>query len=325
MVFLGAAVPAMARNMEYECVDVAAIVKGAWYRRMKPVAGIRAARWVPSMVACALLIGGCLFDTWDSPKSIRVGVLPGESPERLTERYAPLLKYLSETTDLPHELVIPRDYAHLLELMHNKDVDLGYFGGLTFLKAHSKGYVIPLVMSDKDMRFATYFLARADNPAMTIPEYRGKRLAFGSKLSTSGHLMPRHFLKGMNIDPEKFFGEVEFSGTHDRTAFWVRDGKAELGAANAVIVDAMFRDGALDPSEVKIVWRTPPYADYVWALRTQIDPKIRDKIRDAFLKLSLVDNNGTEILGSIDAGGFLPARLDDFAELRKIAEDLGLF
>ena len=30
-------------------------------------------------------------------------------------------------------------------------------------------------------------------------------------------------------------------------------------------------DGRLDPASVRILWETPPYADYVWAIRSEID------------------------------------------------------
>jgi ABC-type phosphate/phosphonate transport system substrate-binding protein len=36
--------------------------------------------------------------------------------------------------------------------------------------------------------------------------------------------MPRYFLKEMDIIPEVFFSDTRYSGKHDLTAYWVRDG-----------------------------------------------------------------------------------------------------
>ena len=157
-----------------------------------------------------------------------------------------------------------------------------------------------------------------------VGDFKGRRFAFGSKLSTSGHLMPRHFLADMKIEPEAFFGEVRYSGAHDRTAIWVRDGEVDLGAANASIVDRMYAEGRLDAAEVRIVWTTPAYPDYVWAARQGLGPEVREKLIAAFLRLSPADADQARILRGVDAGGFLPARRSDFDELRQIARALGM-
>ena len=46
---------------------------------------------------------------------------------------------------------------------------------------------------------------------------KGKQVSFGSQSSTSGHLMPRSFLLAANINPEKDFRRIAYSGAHDAT------------------------------------------------------------------------------------------------------------
>lgn len=276
--------------------------------------------------AAAVLFVALLFwPKWEeTPDVIRVGVLPDQSPEALARRYDPLLAYLSAETDLPFELVVPEDYGAILDLFHTGAIDLAYFGGLTFLKARERDGAHAIAMRDVDARFRSYFLARPDSAGNSLADFRGATFAFGSGLSTSGHLMPRHFMARENVDPETWFAKVVYSGAHDRTAYMVRDGEADLGVANAEIVDAMFRDGRLRRSEVRVAWQTSPYVDYVWALRAGIDGDLEHKLTMAFLRLSPYDADDADILQGQGAGSFLPMPAGDLEALREIAASLDL-
>lgn len=255
---------------------------------------------------------------------LRIGILPDQSEENLRARYAPLLVHLKDETGIPVELVVPKSYKSLLRLFSEKKIDLAYFGGFTFLKASHADGALPVVMRDVDTRFRSYFLVRADDTARNMRDKHGARLSFGSRLSTSGHLMPRHYLKQNNIEPEHFFAKVEYSGAHDKTAYRVRDGETDLGAVNAIIADQMFRDGRLKRSQVRVLWETPPYPDYVWAIRGTIAEELRTRVRDAFLSLSADNPVHVEIMKKIGARTFLPVRADDFEQLREVAEGLEL-
>lgn len=254
---------------------------------------------------------------------INVGVLPDESPEQLRARFDPLLKYLSAETGLEFRLLDIPDYDDLVEQFVEKRVHLAYFGGYTFVRTSMLCTTVPLVMREIDTRFTSYFLAPGDSTARRLEDFRDKVFSFGNRLSTSGHLMPRHFMMhSRDIVPEEFFAEVRFSGAHDRTAYMVRDGKADLGVANAEIVQTMLKDGRLSDGDLRIIWETPPYANYVWAVRESVPQEMQTRIRDAFLALDVNDAADRSILQGLGARVFLPAGLEDFAALQQLVESM---
>ena len=255
------------------------------------------------------------------PTILRVGVLPDESPERLRQRYEPLLDHLSENLNIACELVIPSSYAELLSLFTERRIDLAYFGGFTYIKARQQAGAVPLVMRKIDIRFTSYFLVPAESTADSLQDLHNGTISFGSKLSTSGHLMPRFFLEQKNIVPESFFSKVEFSGAHDKTAYQVRDGKVDVGAANAATIRSMLTDGRLGKDDIRILWETPPYADYVWAIRPEFDEASRTGLRDAFLQLTPEIDRHAAILVGINAKGLIPANSDYFKDLEQIATE----
>lgn len=283
------------------------------------------------MASVALLIIAALIFTnsEDRPETgnvestgiLRIGVLPDQDPEALKKRFKPVLDYLSEKLQLTCELIVPESYPDLLELFHEQKVDLAYFGGYSYVKARQRDGAIPLVMRRIDTRFTSLFIVQASNPAQTLESLENKSIAFGSSLSTSGHLMPRHFLRQKNITPESFFSSVQYSGAHDKTAYWVRDGEVDVGVANATTIRSMLENGLIKPNEIRVLWETPPYADYVWAIRPQFAESFNKDIRDAFLQLSATNADHSKILKNLNAIGYLPADPGDFLPLANIAQE----
>jgi phosphonate transport system substrate-binding protein len=259
-----------------------------------------------------------------SIETLRIGVLPDESEKALLERYTPLFEHLSQETGHPYEIVIPNNYEEMLRAFGEGQIDLAYFGGVTFVMADSEYDAVPLVMRDVDTRFTSDLVVTGEDPR-TLEELQGKRFSFGSRLSTSGHLMPRHFLQvARGITPEKYFRSIQYSGKHDRTALLVRDGEVDAGVVNSEIIRKMFSDGRLQPGDIRIIWTTPPYADYVWAAHPQVHPMDREKIQQAFLQLSVENPQHEAILSNLGAGGFYPASNRDSSILKQVMDSLGM-
>lgn len=268
-----------------------------------------------------ILMSSCAKEDEHTLSSLRIGILPDQNAEELYKQYNPLFHYLSNEINVPFELTIPHSYDELLQLVVDKRVDLVFLGGVTFLKAHHKMGVVPLVMRDIDARFTSYFIVNANSAIKTLDGLKGKTLSFGSKLSTSGHFMPRYFLgKQGVVNPESYFSRVDYSDAHDETITKVINNKVDVGAVNSIIVDQMLLDGRLQKGQVRIIYRTPTYVDYVWALNPDVENQTKIHIRDAFMKLSLDDSRHKKILGKVGAHAFYPAGMKDFSLLKSIMQ-----
>lgn len=258
-----------------------------------------------------------------SPNLIRVGVLPDQQQSKLRSKYDPLMDYLSEEIGVRFELKIPNDYSEMVNLFADKKIEMGYLGGFTYVHASNSKSVVPLVLRDVDVRFTSSFLVKTESTVKNITDLKGKTFAFGARLSTSGHIMPRYFLKDMKIIPEDFFSSVKYSGRHDTTAYWVRDGIIDIGVANSIIIDQLFAQETLSPKDVRVLWETPHYADYVWAASSTLTPSLLTKIRNAFLNLSASNQEHSNILKKLGAGHFLPANSKDFSRIAEVARETG--
>jgi phosphonate transport system substrate-binding protein len=252
-----------------------------------------------------------------TPQTLRFGVLPDSSPKMIKRRFYPLLRYLEHETGLRIELTIPKNYRDLVHQFQAKKIDMAFFGGYTFVMTQNETKAVPLVLRDIDLKFSTVFLTRPDNLKRTIEDFEGTRLSFGDPLSTSGHIMPRAFLQERNIYPEKFFSEIRYSGGHDTTVYWVRDGLVDIGAVNSDIMRNMIKDGRLSENDVRILWETPTFTNYVFAIQPDFNQKLRTRLLDSFLALTPRVPTHKQILSSLGASSFLPASNEDFKILHQ--------
>ena len=279
------------------------------------------------LVFLLLGCGACELQGKSQKKEISVlhiGVLPELSKQKLLVRYQSLFHYLADETGIPYEFVSSGSYADFLDHFHNGRIDLAYFGGVTLVEAYKRDNAIPLVMRDIDSEFTSYFLVATGSPAQTLKDLKGATFSFGSRISTSGHLMPRYFMKESGIHPEQFFKDIQYSGKHDQTALWVQEGKVEAGVANSRIIKTLFENGILKEKQTRILWETPPYSDYVWAVHPNMGDALQNKIRDAFLKLDPENPKHRDIMKSLNAGSFLPAHISEFSDLIAIQKDMSI-
>lgn len=256
----------------------------------------------------------------------RVTAIPDESPTELARKAAPLMKYLSEKLDMKVEFTPVTDYAASVEALANKQVDMAWFGGFTFVQAkvRSNGEVIPLIQRAEDENFKSVFIT--NNPDIkSLNDLKGKSVSFGSASSTSGHLMPRSFLNTVaNIDPDKDFKRVSFSGAHDATIAAVAAGKVDAGALNISVWNKFVADKKVDPAKVRVIYTTPAYYDYNWTVHSGVSAENRKKIVDAFLALDPSTAQGKEILELQRASKFVPTKAENYAGIESAARAAGL-
>jgi phosphonate transport system substrate-binding protein len=257
---------------------------------------------------------------------LKVSAIPDEAPTELQRKFKPLGEYLEKETGVKVEFTPVTDYAAVVESLATRKLDMAWLGGFTFVQAklRTNGTAIPIVQRAEDEKFTSRFIVPAGSAAKTLADLKGKTFAFGSPSSTSGHLMPRYFLLQAGIDPDKDFRNVAFSGAHDATVAFVAGGKAEGGVLNASVWDKLIETGNPNAQKVKVIATTPPYYDYNWTVRGDLDPELVKKLTAAFLKLDPANPAHKEIMALQRASKFIPTKASNYDGIEKAAKSAGL-
>jgi phosphonate transport system substrate-binding protein len=259
-----------------------------------------------------------------SLRILRVSAIPDEAPTELLRKFQPLGAYLEQQLGMKVEFVPVTDYAAVVEALAADRVDLAWLGGFTFVQARIKtGNAIPLVQREEDQKFTSVFIT-ADPAIKTLQDLKGKRFVFGSVSSTSGHLMPRHFLLADSITPETFFKEVAFSGAHDATAAWVQAGKADAGVLSNSVWKKLAANNKIDNNKVHVFATTPSYFDYNWTVRGNLDPVVIKKLKAAFLALDSAKPEQKAILDLQAASRYVETSPENYQGIEQAARSAGL-
>jgi len=259
-------------------------------------------------------------------KTIRVSGIPDENPTELQRKYQPMVEYLQKKLGTRVEYVPVTDYGAAVQALSAGKLDFVWLGGFTHVQARVMDGAVPLCMRDLDRDFKSVFIAHVDSGVAAPADLKGKTFAFGAKSSTSGHLMPRHFLMTeLKLDPDKdFAGAPLFSGAHDATVKMVESGKVQAGALNIEVWERLNKEHKVDTSKVKVIWTTPGFVDYVWTARKDVDPKLREAFTKAFLELDASNPEHAAVLQLQGAKKFVPAAPADFDAIEQVARTTGL-
>lgn len=260
------------------------------------------------------------------PEVLRVSAIPDENPNELLRIYTPFAEYLAKELGMKVQFTPVVDYAATVEGLAARKLDLVWYGGFTSVQAvrRTNGTAKRLVLRQEDAEFKSVFIARPGSGIKSLEDLKGKTFAFGSVSSTSGHLMPRSFLLQAKVTPEKDMKQVAFSGAHDATALWVESGKVEAGALNFLVWDKLVQQKKVDLSKVHVFYTTPPYVDYVWTARGDLDRGIQDKLVAAFLRLNYDNPEHKRLLDLHRTKKYIRANDADWKGIEEAAIAAGL-
>lgn len=287
---------------------------------------------VPALLFPAFLAGcGDTAQKAASPKpTLRYAAIPDQNTTELAQRFQPLTAYLSAQLGVPVEYVPARDYQACVEMFRNGDIELAWFGGLTGVQARA---AVPgaraIAQGVEDPNYYSYFIAHASTglqESAAFPlELATLPFTFGSESSTSGRLMPEYFIRqATGKAPADFFTQpFGFSGSHDKTCELVAAGRFQAGVVNYKVYERRVREGTTDSAVVRVVWRTPTYADYNFTAHPRLETVYGAGFTDR-LQGVLAGIKDPSLLAALPREALIPARDEEFAGIEAVARELGM-
>jgi phosphonate transport system substrate-binding protein len=258
--------------------------------------------------------------------TLRVTTIPEEAATEQVRKFGPLAAYLEKQLGMKVVFTPVTDYPAAVESLVNKKVDLVWLGGFTFVQANirSGGKIIPLAQREEDTRFQSVFISKTNSGIKNLADMKGKQISFGSQSSTSGHLMPRNFLLQANIDPEKDFKRIAYSGAHDATIASVVSGKVDAAALDVTVWKKFVEENKVDTKDVNVFFTTAPYFNYNWSVHADMPADLREKIKAAILGLNPANAEHAEILKLNRATRYVPTTPENYKALESAARSAGL-
>ncbi len=284
--------------------------------------------WAPLAALCLSFIAQGSATAADKP-TLYFSAIPNEDESKLVERFGKVGDYLAKALGVPVKYLPVKSYPAAVTAFRNDQIQLAWFGGFSGVQART---LVPgsraIAQGEEDPKFITYFIAHDSTqlkPAERFPaDAKGRSFTFGAKTSTSGRVMPEfHIRQATGTAPEAFFTRVGFSGDHSQTLKLVATGAYEIGALDYKVYEKAVRDRAPEVETAKVIWKTPPYPDYNWSVRGDVDAKFGAGFTDKIQK-ALIEIKDPDLLASFPRKSFIPASNADFEPVEKTARELKL-
>lgn len=251
-----------------------------------------------SSICIFLLVLGCAPDdsaSTDSPEKIVIALEPDKDPDAMLEDRRAIEAYLSESIDKPVEAIVPMSSAVIYEGLQNGSIDIAYLSSTAAAKLIESGTIDILLaeLIEGEPFYESYWIGLKDAPYQSIADLEGEPIAFSSRTSTSGFLIPtwdlyKQGLIDLDNGPAGFFGENNvFYGTgYVSAAERVLSGAAEAAAVSYYVLDEDKHLTAAQRERLRVIDTQGPVPSHVVVVRNALNAPDRAALRESFLEMN---------------------------------------
>ena len=221
-----------------------------------------------------------------------VALKPHKDPDRMLAERDRLAAFLGERLGREVEIVVPSSSQVIVEGMKGGTIDLAYLSSSDLARNRGTADLLLAGEIDGETSYASYWVGPVESEAASVEDLAGQPVAFASRTSTSGFVVPLWDLRqsgliGPDGRPEDFFGEgnVLFGTGYVSAIEKVLAGEAVAAAVSSYVLDGNEHLDAQVRAGLKVIDTQGPVPTHVLATRHDLDETTRTALRDALLAL----------------------------------------
>ena len=238
-----------------------------------------------------------------SIRSLNIALKPNKNVQAQRADEKSLGQALEKVIGIPVNITTPNNKTIIEAGLANKTIDVGYVSSsdaISFadnkvaevLVAGQHESVDPEGNNYKGPYYFSVWLTLKDRPYESIADLKGKKIAFSSRTSTSGYLIPCWDLIKKGIIPEggsleNFFGEdnIFFGSGYVSAVEQVLEGKAEAAAVSYYVYEKDKHLELAQREKLKVIQRQGPVASHTFCARMSLSSEDRKIIKDALIQI----------------------------------------
>lgn len=258
-----------------------------------------------------------------SQQVLTVGLIPSEDSRAMIANSQKMMDMLSSALGMSVKPFVAADYNGAIEALRSKRLDVAYLGPFSYVLGASIADIEAFAVAETKKAGRSFYysqiMAHKDSGIKTVADLKGKTFAFVDPTSTSGHLFPKAGLIKAGFNPDKDFGRVIFSGSHDSSAIAVQNKKVDAAAIADRILDAAIAKGLAKREDLVQVWRSDPIPESPTVWRRDLPADLKTRIQAAFLQVKDIPWSDQGLLN-----GFHPTNDAAYNIIRETAKILNL-
>ena len=261
--------------------------------------------------------------------AITIALLPERNVFEQKKRYQPLQEFLSAALGRTVVFKLLDNYQVIFTEILEHRVEGAFFGSMNGAIAQLKGGVEILARPVDLAGVSTYsgvIFAKIDSGITRDPKsWQGKRVALVNKATTAGYLFPLSLLRlsGYTGDPEAYFRQTTFTGSHDAAILAVFNGEADFGACKNTIFEEYTKLHPEIQRNLTVLAMSAQVPSNGLGVRPDLDPKLKNKLREALIGMS--DRaDGQRALRQFQAQRFAATGVGDYEPVFTMAKQAGI-
>ena len=260
------------------------------------------------------------------PTKLVMGFVPSVEADKIADDAQPVADYLTKELGIPVTNYTSTEYVGLVEAMKSGKVDIGALPPLAYVLAKNQGAAEVILKASRKgkLTYRSMFVVKADSGIKTLEDAKGKRMAFVEPASTSGYLFPAALLKKKGMNPESYFSQVTFAGSHDKAAMAVYNGDVDIASVYEDVRNNIEKTTPDIKAKVIPIAYSEEIPNDTFSVRPGLDPELKAKIKDALLRFSKTPE-GLKVMKAIDdTDGMVEVKDSDYDPVREVADSMGV-
>jgi phosphonate transport system substrate-binding protein len=261
-----------------------------------------------------------------TPATLTLGFVPSLEADKIGESAQPIADFLGKELGVPVKTFTATSYVGLIEAMGSGKTDIGALNSFGYVLGHEQNGAKILVKTSRKgkLTYQGIFVARADSGIKSIEEAKNKRMAWVDPASTSGYLFPAAYLKSQGHDPNTFFSQTKFAGSHDNAVRAVYNGDVDVAAVYDDVRERIIDKLPDIKEKVAVIGKTEPIPNDTFSVRKDLDPALAEKIKAALLKYAASAEGKKTLLDTFDIDGLAEAQDSDYDVVRRTKEAMNI-
>lgn len=247
----------------------------------------------------------------DPPGSspLRVAVGSMISPKETFDHYRQLLNYLGRGLDRSVALIQRKTYGELSELFGKGEIDVAFICSGPYARGKDRyGFRLLATPEVQGSHFyQSYLIVAKDSPHETLEDLKGRIFAFTDPDSLTGRAVPTHWLSEMGEHPERFFGRLVYTYSHDNSILAVARGLVDGAAVDGLVWEYFQKRNPVWTSKTRIIRRSDPFGIPPVVVSKDLAPELKEKMFH-LLQSMHEDPEGFDILQGIMIDRFIAPR-----------------
>lgn len=278
------------------------------------------------LISLLVLVLGCFAPAPPKPgkEVIKISVQPVYSLYVMSQKYSPLVKYLSRETGYEIRVVSAISYDNYLPTLESNQVHIGIQNPLAYITLAKTRGAYPLVrMTEPDgsLSYRGVIITGQGSAINRVEDLKGKEVATASRSAVGGFLGQALVCKqnGIDVDRDLY---LYFLSSQDAVIYAVYQGKVAAGFVREDALPLLKEN--IDLTKLNIIAYTDYFPTWCVAAFGNTTPEMATKVSRALLNLDREKPGGREILEAIGTTGYVPASDSDYNIMRQLMDTLNI-